>query len=75
MVTMLSLQKCKKDAEREDLRFSKTIIGRTTLLTKCLVCDSEKSKYVKAQKANGLSSNLGIKTPLNETPLPENIPL
>ena len=35
------------------------------LLSKCTVCDSKKSKFIKEQEASGLLSSLGIKTPLN----------
>ena len=36
------------------------------LLLKCEVCDSKKSKFIKEQKASGLLSSLGIKTPLRK---------
>ena len=39
------------------------------MLSKCAICGSKKSKFIKEQQAKGLLSNLGIKTPLNETPL------
>ena len=39
------------------------------LSSKCAVCGSKKSRFVKEQKARGLLSNLGIKTPLNKVPL------
>ena len=32
-------------------------------------CGFKKSRFVKEQKAKGLVSNLGIKTPLSKTPL------
>ena len=37
--------------------------------SKCPVCGIEKSRFVKEQEAKGLSSNLGIKTPLGKVPL------
>ena len=37
--------------------------------SKCVVCEIKKSRFVKEQEAKGLLSNLGIKTPLNKTPL------
>ena len=43
--------------------------GRIMLLSKCVVCDSKKSKFFKKQEATGLLSSLGIKTPLNKIPL------
>ena len=39
------------------------------LLSKRAVCDSKKLKFVKEQKASGLLSSLGIKTPLSKIPL------
>ena len=39
------------------------------LLSKCAVCDSKKAKFIKKQEASGLLSSLGIKIPLNKTPL------
>ena len=39
------------------------------LLSKCAVCNSKESKFIKEQKATGLLSNLGIRTPLSQLPL------
>ena len=39
------------------------------VLSKCVVCDSKKSKFIKEQEASGLLSILGIKIPLIKTPL------
>ena len=39
------------------------------LLSKCAICDSKKSKFIKNQEAKGLLSKLGTKTPLNKIPL------
>ena len=33
------------------------------------MCGSKKSRFIKEQRAKGLLSNLGIKTPLNKVPL------
>ena len=35
----------------------------------CAICGSKKSRFIKEQQAKRLSSNLGIKTPLNKVPL------
>ena len=37
--------------------------------SKCAVCGSKKSRFMKEQEAKGLLSSLGIKTPLNKFPL------
>ena len=39
------------------------------LLSKCVVCDSKKLRFIKEQKARRLLSSLGIKTPVNKIPL------
>ena len=39
------------------------------ILSKCAVCGSKKSKFIKNQKASGLLSKLGIITPLSKTPI------
>ena len=39
------------------------------ILSKCAICDSKKSKFIKEQQAKGLLRNLGIRTPLNKIPL------
>ena len=47
----------------------KTKNGRLALSSKCVVCGSKKSRFIKEQEAEGLLSNLGIKTPLRKIPL------
>ena len=47
----------------------KTKKGRLVLLSKCAVCGSKKLKFMKKQEAEGLLSNLGIRTPLSKIPL------
>ena len=39
--------------------------GRIILLSKCAVCDSKNSKFIKQQEASGLLSSLGIKASLS----------
>ena len=39
------------------------------LLSECAVCNSKKSKYIKAQEASGLLSSLGLRSPLSKIPL------
>ena len=36
------------------------------LCSKCAVCDSKKSNFIKQQESNGFLSILGIKAPLNK---------
>ena len=43
--------------------------GRPMLSSKCAVCGSKKSRFIKEQEAEGLLSSLGLKTPLNKIPM------
>ena len=47
-------------------RQNRYIIG---ILSNCATCGSKKSGFIKEQKALGILSNLGIKTPLSQVPL------
>ena len=47
----------------------KTKNDRFVLSSKCAACGNKKSKFMKEQEAEGLLSNLGIKTPLSKIPL------
>ena len=48
-------------------RVSETSNGKAMLLSKCAICGSKKSKFIKKQEANGILSSLGPKIPLNKT--------
>ena len=39
------------------------------ILSKCAICGSRKSRFIKNQEAKGLLSNLGIRAPLNKVPI------
>ena len=58
--------KCKKDTENIDPKIFKTTNNRLIMQSKCSNCKNKKSRFVKEQDAKGLSSNLGIKTPLSK---------
>ena len=57
--------KCKKNTESINPRVSKTSNGKTMILSKCAICDSKKSKFIKRQGASGVLSSVGIRTPLS----------
>ena len=59
----------KKDTENINPRVSNTSNGRTTILSKCAICGSKKSRFIKNQEAKGLLSNLGVRTPLSKVPI------
>ena len=50
-------------------RILKTINCKTMLLSKCAISGSKKSRFYKKQKARGILSSLGLKTPLKKIPL------
>ena len=61
--------KCRKNTENINSRVSKTNNGRTMVLSKCAICDSKKSRFIKNQQAKRLLSNLGVTTPLSKVPI------
>ena len=58
--------RCKKDTESVDSKVLKTKNGRTMLSSKCAVCGTKKSKFLKEQEAKRLLSSLGLKEPLSK---------
>ena len=63
--------KCKKNTESIDPNVSASSNGRTMILSKCEICGSKKSKFIKKQEAKGLLNNLGIRTPFSKIPILE----
>ena len=52
-----------------DPKVSASSNGRVMILSKCAICGSKKSRFIKNQEAKGLLSNLGIKTLLSIVPI------
>ena len=52
---------CKKNTKDKEPKVMETKNNRL-VLSKCAICDNKKSKFIKKQQAEGLLSNLGIKT-------------
>ena len=65
--------KYKKDTKNINSRVSETSNNRTMILSKRAKCGSKKSRFIKNQKAKGLLSNLGIRTPLSKVPILDDI--
>ena len=61
--------KCKKHTKNIDPQVSSTSNGKLMILSKCAICGSKKSKFIKKQEAKGILSSLSIKTPLSKIPL------
>ena len=64
-----SCLKCKKSTQNIDPEISSTSNGKAMILSKCAICGSKKSRFIKNQEAKGLLSNLVIKTPLSKVPI------
>ena len=57
--------KCRKNTESKTPKAVRTRNGKIMLLSKCALCNSKNSKFLKEQKARGLLSNLlGLKVPI-----------
>ena len=61
--------KCRRDIENIDPKMVRTKNNRLVMQSKCSVCWSKKSRFVKEQEVKSLLSNLGTKTPLSKIPL------
>ena len=65
--------KCKKHTENINPEISSTSNGRSMILSKCAICGSKKSRFIKNQEAKGLLSKLGIRAPLSKVSILGNI--
>ena len=61
---------CKTNTGNENAKVIKTRNGRLQMKSKYVVkvCSKRKSQFVSKQKASGLLSSLGIRTPLSKIP-------
>ena len=60
---------CKRNTENKDPKMIKTKNGKSMLSSNCAACSNKKSRFLKEQEAEGLLSNLRIKTSLSKIPL------
>ena len=65
--------KCRKYTKNINPQVSSTSNGKLMILSKCPICGSKKSKFIKKQEAKGILSSLGIKTPLSKIPLLDDV--
>ena len=61
--------KCRKDTKNINPTVSNTGNGRKTILSKCAIWGSKKSRFIKNQEAKRLLSNLDVRTPLSKVPI------
>ena len=60
---------CKKYTENTNPKILRNRQNRLMIQSRCSICGSKKSRFIKEQQARGILSNLGIKTPLSKVPL------
>ena len=60
--------KCRKYTENINPVVSKTSNGKTMKLSKCAICGSKKSRFIKKQEAKMILTSLDFKTGLDEIP-------
>ena len=65
--------KCRKNTENINPRVSNTSNSRTMVLSRCAICDTKKSRFIKNQEAKGLLSNIGIQILLSKVPILDDI--
>ena len=65
--------KCRKNTDNINPKISGTSNGKTMILSNCAICGSRNSRFIKKQEANGLVNILGIKTPLSEILVFDNV--
>ena len=61
--------KCKKYTKNINPQVSSTSNGKLMILSKCTICGSKKSKFIKKQEAKEILGSLGITAPLSKIPL------
>ena len=60
--------KCEKDTENINPRVLNTSNGRA-MISKCAICGSKKSRFIKNKEAKRLLSSLGVRPPLSRIPI------
>ena len=61
--------KWRKGTENINPEVWSTSNGKGMILSKCAICGSKKTRFIKNQEAKGLLSKLGIRIPLNKVPI------
>ena len=61
--------KCRKYTKNINPQVLSTSNDKLMILSKCAICGSKKSRFIKKEDAKGLLSKLGIKTSLSKIPL------
>ena len=60
---------CKRYTKNTNPKIVRNRQNGLMIQSNCAICGSKKSRFIKEQKALGILSNLGIKTPLSQVQL------
>ena len=60
---------CRKYTKSVNPKIVRNRKNKLMIQSNCATCGSKKSRFIKEQKALGILSNLGIRTPLSQVPL------
>ena len=60
---------CEKYTENTNPKIVRNSQNRLMIQSNCSICGSKKSRFIKEQKALGIFSNFGIRTPLSQVRL------
>ena len=58
--------KCKKYRESKNPRGTKTNKAKIILVSRCVVCNAKKQRFIRKQRTSGLLNKLAIKPPLSK---------
>ena len=58
----------KERTDNANPKVIKTKNGRLMISSNCSICGNKKSRFIEEQKAKGIISSLGIRTPLSNIP-------
>ena len=61
--------KCRRNTKNIDSKMLEVKNGTTTLSSKCAICGSKISRFMKEQEAKRFVNNIGLKIPLSKFPL------
>ena len=62
--------KCRRNTESKKSKFKKILNGRIILSSRCTVCSSKKSRFIKEKDSSRFLTNLlGIKSPFEGNPI------
>ena len=61
--------KCKKNTKNINPQVSSTSHSKVMILSKCAICGSKKSRFIKNWEAKGLLSKLGVKKLFSKLPI------